>query len=589
MKFVGSIMDKKYDFTRNAWKFKVQQYKLLQALIDEAMPKKPVPFNVISTSNKEITGYEEMGIGMKLQPYDYQKEAIKFGLDNLNVLLVLPCGSGKTPVGLGLFTEAKARGIVEGQGVIVVKASLKTQWAKETEKFTHFKPVVIQTSKDITNSTRQKIARREAHIKRLSKIEGNDELIKSLEAQIIDLQKEAKELFKAQFRYADLLIMNYETLNDVKVRAELHRIKPQFMFVDEIHYAKGADTDRSKSLCEFADTKVKAGATATPILRDPRDIYGIFKFINPTVFPKESDFGRIFLKWAGRGRVSGAKNEKLLNQKISPFMIVKTKEEVSKQLPSLVVMQRYCDLEPAQLEMTERLKEEMDELKKKEDSIRASLQSDAEAENHPEIMKLEGQILARQTFAQELTDSEELLKQSKSEMAKNYVTGSNDNKMDLLMELLEEIFESGEKACIFSRFSRMQDIITARIQKESRRSGSIFKGIKIAYVNGTMDDKKRYEEVYTKFSDSDDYKILIMSDAGAEGINLSKCKYVIETEPAESFGIQTQRHGRVERADSVHDTVFVYQLIANESWDDVAVKIVAKKERYDSDLIHASV
>jgi SNF2 family DNA or RNA helicase len=587
MKVVGSIMDKKYDFTRSAWRFKEQQYKILQALIDAAMPKKIAP--TVSVPSKKITDYNDIGSNMKLPLYDYQKETIKFGLDNLSVLLVLPCGAGKTPVGLGLYTEAKERGVIEGQGVIVVKASLKTQWAKEIEKFTYLKPMIIQTSKDITASTRSKIARREARIKRLAKDTGNGAIINELEAEIESFKKEAKQLFKNQFRDADLLIMNYETLNDVKVRSELHRIKPQFFFVDEIHYAKSAETDRSKSLCEFADTKIKAGATATPIQRDPRDIYGIFKFINPMLFPEKSDFDRIFLKWAGRGRVVGAKNENLLSEKVAPHMIVKSKDEVSKQLPSLIVMQRYCDLEPVQIEMTDRLKEEIKELKKKEDAIRATLNSDREVEYHPEITRLKAHILACQTFAQELADSEQLLQLSESEMAKQYVTGANDNKMDLLIELLEEILESGEKACVFSRFAKMQDIISARIEKDGKRPDSVFKGVKIAYVNGKLSVERRHTEVYEKFRDTDEYKILLMSDAGAEGINLSKCKYVIEMEPAESYAVQIQRQGRVERADSVHDTVFVYQLIANDSFDEIGQKIVAKKERYDSNLIRSSI
>ena len=37
----------------------------------------------------------DIGKNMKLQPYPYQKEAIKFCLDHLNALLVLPCGSGR--------------------------------------------------------------------------------------------------------------------------------------------------------------------------------------------------------------------------------------------------------------------------------------------------------------------------------------------------------------------------------------------------------------------------------------------------------------------------------------------------------------
>lgn len=37
----------------------------------------------------------DIGSTMKLTPYPYQKEAIKFCLDNKHALLVLPCGAGK--------------------------------------------------------------------------------------------------------------------------------------------------------------------------------------------------------------------------------------------------------------------------------------------------------------------------------------------------------------------------------------------------------------------------------------------------------------------------------------------------------------
>lgn len=67
--------------------------------------------------------------------------------------------------------------------------------------------------------------------------------------------------------------------------------------------------------------------------------------------------------------------------------------------------------------------------------------------------------------------------------------------------------------------------------------------------------------------------------------NLSKCKYLIEYDLANSYAIQTQRWGRLERADSIHSTVYVYQLIMKDSWDEVQLKIVSKKEKYDNDII----
>ena len=56
-------------------------------------------------------------------------------------------------------------------------------------------------------------------------------------------------------------------------------------------------------------------------------------------------------------------------------------------------------------------------------------------------------------------------------------------------------------------------------------------------------------------------------------------------EPAESYAIQTQRHGRVERADATHDTAYVYQLLTADSWDEKALKGISRKETYDATII----
>lgn len=92
-----------------------------------------------------IKGYDKaldsIGQSMKLKPYIYQREAIKFVLDNNNALLILPCGAGKTPSGIGMYLEAMERGLIKGKGLIVVKASLKTQWVNEVGKFSDLKAI----------------------------------------------------------------------------------------------------------------------------------------------------------------------------------------------------------------------------------------------------------------------------------------------------------------------------------------------------------------------------------------------------------------------------------------------------------------
>lgn len=537
----------------------------------------PVP----TSSEQSLSGAESMGSMMKLQPYPYQKDIIKFCVDAKTALIVSPCGSGKSPSLIGCYLEARKAGIIKGPGLIVVKASLKVQWYSEVMKFSDLKPVIIKTSRQVTPLY--------AKAEKLKRDENTIEMAYEIEAQ-------ADEILAKQFEGADLFILNYETLNDENIRRVLHKIKPQFIACDEIQYVKSDKAKRSKSLYDISNSAiVRIGATATPVQRDPLDIFGIFKFIRPELFPKKSQFERFYLRYGGFGRVIGAKNEEDLNKTISPYMIIKTKEEVAKQLPSLVVSQRYCTFEPKQQEVNDRLMKELDDLHEQEKQYLGAFVGNpamierAKREN-PEIGKLEAGIVMRQTFAQELADSELLLQSSESEAAKNYTTKvKRDNKLELLMDILEENWEEDpqKKICIFSKYRRMQDIITARIEELGNKKTSIFYGTQIAYVNGSLSPEQRYVEVYQKFQgENSTARLLLCSDAGAEGLNLSECPLLIEYDLAESYAIQTQRHGRIERADSKARHVQVIQLITENSWDEIQYKIVSKKEAYDATIIH---
>ena len=76
-----------------------------------------------------------------------------------------------------------------------------------------------------------------------------------------------------------------------------------------------------------------------------------------------------------------------------------------------------------------------------------------------------------------------------------------------------------------------------------------------------------------------------MTEAGQAGVSLSKCKNLFEYVLADSYAGMTQRHGRVKRADSVSRVSNIYKIILEESYDEIALKIINKKQQYDNDII----
>lgn len=460
------------------------------------------------------------------------------------------------------YAEAVKRRLISTPGLVVVKASLKFQWKKEIEKFSHFRAHVIET--------KSKLCTKE--IKNLKKAKTDKEK-KELETLIQDK-------FMNQFSEVDLFVANYETLLDEDVRKALHSLKIDFVGADEIHYAKNHKAKRSQALAEFKTAKIKIGATATPIQKDYTDAYGIFSILVPTLYKSFSEFAARHIIYNGFGQIGGFKNTDALMLRLKPYLFLKTEEDIASQMPELIPpIQLWCNLDPKVKEMSDSIFEQLKELKDREKALCAKFKSQAEYDNSTERMQLEGQIMALQTFAQELANAPELLDLTQSTMAKNYrITGKYTNpKMDLLVERVSEIIDSGEKVVVFSRFERMQQLIEERLLKE-------FKDLKIAKVHGGVTGEERYYQANVLFKTDPKCQVLLASNAMAEGVSLNACKYLIEYDLAESYAIQTQRHGRIRRADSIHRTLFVYQLLAYDSYDEIALKIVSKKEKMDAEL-----
>lgn len=319
------------------------------------------------------------------------------------------------------------------------------------------------------------------------------------------------------------------------------------------------------------------GATATPITNNPENLFGIFNLIQKDLFHNFSKFSKSYIKYAGYGRVAGCKNEEHLKNKIAPYVFIKSEEDVADQLPTLVVNQLYCQLPSGMATINAKLFEDLDTTRKEIESLEKRYPNPKDLESNEDYQRATGMVMAYQTFLQELVDDPRLLSGSESEMAKQYGCSDSSPKLETLMNLVAEITDSGSKVCIFTKYQRMQMLLKQELENSL--------GVKCAIVNGTMSPEERYEQAYTLFGDNDEYKVLIGTDAMAEGISLSKCNYLIEYDLADSYAIQTQRHGRIKRANSIHRTGYVYQIIAQESWDEIQQKIIAKKENYDNNLI----
>ena len=489
------------------------------------------------TVERFVSPWKNIGKGLKYEPYEYQKETVFFGSEKNSALFLLPTGSGKSFIAITLYNELKLSNKVTAPGIIVVPASLKYQWVKEVSKFS------------------------------------------DLIAHSVDTPSKAGKKFDKQFEDCDLLICNYETLKNKAVAEKLKEVNCQFIIGDEIQKINNYKSGIHKAICQFNDLEYRYGMTATPITNNPENVFGIFNFLDPNLFKTHGKFATNYIIYKGYGRVAGVKNVDHLKTQINPYIFMKTEDEISDQLPELIITPIYCTMPNKTRKINDTI---MADLKIAQDAvgrIEKEITNPKLLEKNPEYLQWTAKVMAYQTFAQELADDPRLLGMSESNMANQYnIDGLDSPKLEVLEELVENIIDANETVCIFTKYERMQRLLINELQNK-------FKDIKIAHINGSMTPEERYEQAYTLFQDNDEYKVLIVTEAGNAGISLSKCKNLIEYDLADSYANQIQRHGRVKRADSVSRVSNIYQIILDESYDNIAQRIINKKKNYDLDII----
>ena len=84
---------------------------------------------------------KELRHNLKVEPYEYQKEGILFGLDRRRLLIGDEPGLGKTLQSIGIVDTASAYPCL-----VICPSSLKINWQREFEKFTDKKALVLDNA-----------------------------------------------------------------------------------------------------------------------------------------------------------------------------------------------------------------------------------------------------------------------------------------------------------------------------------------------------------------------------------------------------------------------------------------------------------
>jgi len=317
-------------------------------------------------------------------------------------------------------------------------------------------------------------------------------------------------------------------------------------------------SDRTKTwqVCkELSDRANRCyGLTATLLKNNLIEGFSIYKVIYPQVFTTRTAFLRDYCvtklqRVAGNRKIPivvGYKNLQAFRDRIDPFFLGRPKHQISNELPTLITREVQCELSAA-------------EDAKYGEALSGMLSlGDGDVKDYSDNKTLVSLI-----YCQKTVDSMSLLKYDAGDLidldtlsGEAAEVGTLGAKEQALLDLLTEEF-SDDKVIVYCRFT---SLIT-RLRKICKDAG-----VESVEVSGQVKDtksnpaRKKAQDVFQDLTSS--VRVIFISDAGSEAINLQAAGAMIFYNAPWSWGNYVQLLGRPIRIGSPHQHVVALHLVA---------------------------
>nr|WP_226904854.1 DEAD/DEAH box helicase [Pedobacter schmidteae] len=455
-------------------------------------PEQITPVKIPDALQAELRGYQQDGVNWLNFLDDF----------NFGACLADDMGLGKT-IQIISFILTQREKSVHNTNLIVVPASLIFNWQAEVAKFAP--SIKIRT------------------------VYGADRL---------------KDIH--EFDAYEIVLTSYGTLlADIRF---LKAYRFNYVFLDESQNIKNPDSQRYKAV-RMLQSRNKVVLTGTPIENNTFDLYGQLSFACPGLLGSKQQFKELYS--VPIDQFKDSRRAKELQQRISPFILRRTKEQVAKELPDKTEMLIYCEMGAEQREVYEAAVQEI------KDYI--------EGTTEDELKESSMYILQGMTRLRQICNSAELLKDDK-------FYGNASAKMDTLLEQIESK-SANHKILVFSQFVGMLDLIRNELRE---------RGIAHEYLTGQTRNRAA---VVTSFQDNPEVRVFLISlKAGGVGLNLTRADYVYIVDPWWNPAVENQAIDRTYRIGQEKNVVAV-RLICPDTIEEKIMKLQETKKDLVDDLI----
>lgn len=281
----------------------------------------PVAYDTISeaqyseiSKNGKASGYEEFtntkgengytskipeGSKLYRKPFevkvaDAQQEGIKFIESQKRGVLDFGAGLGKTYTYLGLVSQLKETGKLQGSFAVLSPPSrLRAEFFKDKEKF--FPNMNVLEMDEVKGKSGSSYGTSQ---KQLKEIFGEDADVKALrELSTFDLQQKAIERAKGGF--FDVVLTGHDSVKEGNTYKIISEAKPAFVGIDEAHEIiqetsdSGAQSKRLKAMKSMADSaEYFVAGTGTTVKNSIAELGTLLHIARPDVVTDPKKFGK---------------------------------------------------------------------------------------------------------------------------------------------------------------------------------------------------------------------------------------------------------------------------------------------------------
>lgn len=348
--------------------------------------------------------------------------------------------------------------------------------------------------------------------------------------------------FAASESEFEIHVINYAQMRNKS--SEISKIHWMAIVLDEAQNIKNPNSQSWRAAISL-NASFRIALTGTPIENRLMDLWSIMEFSMPGVLGSRTNF---------KGNFNPKKDplaQLRLTNRIRPFILRRTKDQVAQDLPERVEEDILCSMSGEQETMYNA------ELKRAQ-QVMLKIKTDSE------LSKMRFNVLTSLLRLRQICCHPKLYtKDSQGKSA----------KLEALKEHVEAILDQGSKVLIFSQFVEMLNLLKGVGRKFDW---------KMWELTGQTENRGK---IVRDFQEHDGPGVFLISlKAGGAGLNLTAAQYVILFDPWWNPAVENQAIDRTHRIGQTNKVV-AYRFLAKDSVEQKIRRLQIEKSKLASEVL----